>query len=117
MIVAHNGDTSRVITGSSTHNECIEWLWHDVHRSVTTGYADTFHSLEAEGILDALNEVDLYCFHNVYTYHEYAKTSQSFRSLGTTTNFQQRAVKLLINCFLKGLSMTLGIPQNFLVLK
>ena len=66
MIVAHNGDTSRVITGSSTHNECIEWLWHDVHRSVTTGYADTFHSLEAEGIIDALNEVDLYCLHYVY---------------------------------------------------
>ena len=66
MISSHNGDTSRVITGSSTHNERIERLWRDVHRCVTTRFSDIFRSLEAEGNLDALNEVDLFCLHYVY---------------------------------------------------
>lgn len=66
MLMAYSGDVSHVITGSSTHNERIERLWRDVHRSVTTNYAEIFYSLEAEGRLDALNEVDLYCLHHVY---------------------------------------------------
>ena len=45
MIVAYNGDTSHVITGSSTHNER---LWRDVHRSVTMNYSDTFIPLKLE---------------------------------------------------------------------
>ena len=66
MVIAHNGDVSCVVTGSSTHNERIERLWRDVHRSVTTTYADTFRSLESDGVLDPLNDVDLYCLHLVY---------------------------------------------------
>ena len=65
MITTYN-DASRVITGSSTHNERIERLWRDVHRSVTVCYADTFGELEREGILDPLKEIDLYCLHYVY---------------------------------------------------
>lgn len=66
MLEAYNFDTSRVLTGSSTHNERIERLWRDVHRSVTVTYAEIFRCLESEGALDPLNEVDLYCLHFVY---------------------------------------------------
>ena len=66
MLTAYNNDTSRVITGSSAHNERIERLWRDVHRSVTSHFADTFRKLESENILDPLNEVDLYCLHYIY---------------------------------------------------
>ena len=38
MLTAYNNDTSRVITGSSTHNERIERLWRDVHRRVTSNF-------------------------------------------------------------------------------
>ena len=42
MIIAHGGDISCVLTGSSMHNERIERLWRDVHRSVTTTYMLTY---------------------------------------------------------------------------
>ena len=34
MISEHEAEEKCVIVGSSTHNEHIERLWHDVHRSV-----------------------------------------------------------------------------------
>ena len=67
MLRSYDNDESRVITGSSTHNERIERLWRDVHRSVTSNFAETFRSLESESQLDPLNEVDiLFCLHYVY---------------------------------------------------
>ena len=62
MVEQHNDD-SAVITGSSTHNERIERLWRDVNRCVSSVYCEIFTSLEEEGRLDCLNEVDLYCIH------------------------------------------------------
>ena len=61
MLTAYNCDTSRVLTGSSTNNECVERLWRDVHRSVTDKCAKTFNHLENEKVLDPV--VDLYCLH------------------------------------------------------
>ena len=57
---------SGVIVGSSTHNERIERLWRDAHRSVIVVFGNLFRSLEAEGNLDPLNEVDMYCLHYVF---------------------------------------------------
>ena len=59
-------DPSCVLTGRSTHNERVERLWRDVTRCVSTTFIDTFNSLEAEGVLDPLNEVDMFCLHFVY---------------------------------------------------
>lgn len=65
MIAAHN-DISCVITGSSKHNERVERLWRDVHRCVVNTFSELFRELEREGILDPLNNVDLYCLHYVF---------------------------------------------------
>lgn len=45
MIEQHTDDIA-VITGTLTHNKCIEFLWRDVHRCVEVVFADTFRELE-----------------------------------------------------------------------
>lgn len=65
-MLQESSSTSSVITGSSTHNERIERLWRDVHRSVIVTFADTFRLLGSEQLLNPLNEVDIYCLHTVY---------------------------------------------------
>ena len=66
MLSTHSNDTSCILTGSSTHNERVERLWRDVNRCVCAPFADTFHTLEAEGILDPLNEADMFCLHYIF---------------------------------------------------
>ena len=66
MMMEEYGNDKCVIVGSSAHNERIERLWRDVHRSVIIVYGNIFREMEAEGILDPLNEVDLYCLHFVF---------------------------------------------------
>ena len=65
MIQEHSSH-SAVVTGSSTHNERIERLWRDVCRCVGVIFHNLFRTMEDEGRLDCLNEVDLYCLH--YTF-------------------------------------------------
>ena len=65
MLEQHPGDMP-VITGSSTHNERIERLWRDVTRCVSSMFRDTFQGLEEEGVLDPLNEVDMFCLQYVF---------------------------------------------------
>ena len=48
-----------MITGSSTHNQRIERLWVDMHRSVTRLYYRLFYFLEHQCLLDPLNEEHL----------------------------------------------------------
>ena len=66
MIQLHGGDEKCVITGSSVHNQRIERLWQDVHRSVLMPFKELFIRLEVEELLDVTNEVDMYCLHEVY---------------------------------------------------
>ncbi len=65
MISVHNNQ-SCVLTGSSTHNERVERLWRDVRHDVTSAFINTFWALESEGMLDPLNEVDIFCLHFVF---------------------------------------------------
>ena len=66
MMMEEHGNNKCIIVGSSAHNEQIKRLWRDVHCSVTVVYGNPFRGMEAEGILDHLNEVDLYCLHYVF---------------------------------------------------
>ena len=66
FMISQYGDERAVITGSSTHNERIECLWRDVFRCVGKLFYDTFYSLEQEGALDPLNEIDMFCLHTVF---------------------------------------------------
>ena len=63
MMQQHNEDPSCIIVGSSTHNERIERLWRDVHRCVLRPFSEKFQSLEQAGLLNPLNEVDIFCLH------------------------------------------------------
>ena len=63
MYEQYQGDPSCVIVGASTHNERIERLWQDVHRFVLKPFADTFRIMESQGMLDPLNEVDVFSLH------------------------------------------------------
>ena len=86
-IVEQHTSNSAVITGSSTHNERIERLWRDVMRCVMRCvigvYYDTFKSLEEEGKLDPLNEVDLFCLHRVYM----PRINAQLKSLGVVKKY------------------------------
>ena len=64
MMTAH-GHHECAVLGSSTHNEQIERLWRDVHRSVLVTLGNLFRELAEEGHLDVLNEVDMFCLHRV----------------------------------------------------
>ncbi len=55
-----------VISGCSTHNQRIERLWNDLHKSVTKLYYRLFYFLECHGLLDPLNEIHVYALHFVY---------------------------------------------------
>ena len=65
-MLSTSNNHSPVITGSSVHSERIERMWHDITRCVSSSFISVFTTLEAEGLLDPLNEADLFCLHFVF---------------------------------------------------
>ena len=61
-----HGHQNCIIVGSSTHNERIERLWRDVHRSALVVFADLFRKLDDKGNMDTLNEVDMFVLHTIF---------------------------------------------------
>ena len=76
MLSIYN-DPSCIITGSSVHNERIERMWRDVTR-VSSTFITVFSDLEAQNILDPINEVDIFCLH--------------FKGVGTVILYQLKVV-------------------------
>ena len=54
------------ITGRSVHNQRIERLWRDVFSCCLAPVYYTFYGMEDEGLLDPMDEVDLFCLHFVF---------------------------------------------------
>ena len=55
-----------MLTGSSTHNQRIERLWRDMHRSATVLYYRLFYFMEHQGLLEPMNEQHLWALHYIY---------------------------------------------------
>ena len=111
MISEHNGDTSCVITGSSVHNERVERLWRDVHRCIASTFADLFRSLESEGYLDPLNEVDLFCLHHIFL-PRINRSILQFRESWNHHKLSSEANRTPYQLFLEGMLYTLSYNSS-----
>lgn len=55
-----------IVVGKSTHNQRIERLWRDVYRDCLSLFYQIFQYLEMHNILDADNDIHIWCLHMVY---------------------------------------------------
>lgn len=66
MTMAWGEEARPVIVGSSVHNQRIEKHNRSANEQEISVFKQEFYELEMEGILNPLNETDLFCLHYVY---------------------------------------------------
>ena len=66
MIAVRGLNRGSHIAGPSIHNQRIEHIWRDVYRCVCVTYHEIFYSLEAIGVVDPDNDMDLFILHCLY---------------------------------------------------
>ena len=86
-----------MITGSSVHNQRVERLWRDMHKSVTILYYRLFYFMEHNLLLNPLNELHLWALHYVFLPRI---NKASLLTPGTIMELEQLAINHLNNCLL-----------------
>ena len=66
MVAAWGEEAKPVLVGSSVHNQRIERHNRALNEQEIATFKKDFYSLESEGVLDPLNDTDLFCLHYVY---------------------------------------------------
>ena len=66
MTSAWGEEARSVIVGSSVHNQRIERHNRSANEQELSVFKSEFYDLEREGVLDPLNDTDLFCLHYVY---------------------------------------------------
>lgn len=66
MTSAWGEEARSVIVGSSVHNQRIERHNRSTNEQELSVFKSEFYDLEREGVLDPLNDTDLFCLHYVY---------------------------------------------------
>ena len=66
MTSAWGEEVRSVIVGSSVHNQRIEQDNRSANEQELSVFKSEFYDLEREGVLDPLNDTDLFCIHYLY---------------------------------------------------
>ena len=59
-------EATPVIVGSSVHNQRVEHHNRDANEQILSVFREEFYQLERDGLLDPLNDTDLFCSHYAY---------------------------------------------------
>ena len=66
MVSSRGSGRGSHIAGASVHSQRIERLWRDVYRCICSMYHQIFYELEALGVLDPVDEHDLFGLHCIF---------------------------------------------------